>query len=488
MIFEELKYQYKKIIGWGTGGAYDKQGRMYEEYIDYMIDSNPLKWGTEIGSLSIQSPDRLLLENSEECVIIIFSSFVEEIHEGIKLKGNFDVVAGSVVNYFCEAKIQLSQKKELSKVFSELNWNQTVCCVSTMAYTTSVGGGNKFVFEQNKILRSKGYEVLHIVPLQYYCSFCEDGMIWLTCNEKTLGIYSLSEILIHMDRCRSMIIHSPYYAVRSIGKIYKKMKALRWCLFYLHDFACVCSKRFLPVEDKECFEELKTECVNCEEGENRRKLSQEYQKLFYNDNVLLIAPSRIVADKVSEVYPKARLEVVPHYVYEIEETQKQVNQKLKIAFLGAANKTKGYEEFKKIVCELNHLFEFYCFGRCSDKDKIEGVEYVEIHMEGNDEHLCMKDALIQYEIDMAYLGSICCETYSFTYIEAFESAVYVLTTEMSGNICEAVKKNKNGYVAKDTDDLIYFLKKEDLELKDILLKQNRKIVKKHNNLIFLGAR
>ena len=56
---------------------------------------------------------------------------------------------------------------------------------------------------------------------------------------------------------------------------------------------------------------------------------------------------------------------------------------------------------------------------------------------------------------------------------------------MSGNICEAVKKNKNGYVAKDTDDLIYFLKKEDLELKDILLKQNRKIVKKHNNLIFL---
>ena len=59
-------------------------------------------------------------ENSEECVIIIFSSFVEEIHEGIKLKGNFDVVAGSVVNYFCEAKIQLSQKKELSKVFSEL--------------------------------------------------------------------------------------------------------------------------------------------------------------------------------------------------------------------------------------------------------------------------------------------------------------------------------------------------------------------------------
>ena len=100
MIFEELKYQYKKIIGWGTGGAYDKQGRMYEEYIDYMIDSNPLKWGTEIGSLSIQSPDRLLLENSEECVIIIFSSFVEEIHEGIKLKGNFDVVAGSVVNYF----------------------------------------------------------------------------------------------------------------------------------------------------------------------------------------------------------------------------------------------------------------------------------------------------------------------------------------------------------------------------------------------------
>ncbi len=485
MIFQELKYQYKKIIGWGTGGAYEKYGRMYEKYMDYVIDSNPLKWETGIGALTIHSPEQLSSENSDECLIIIFSSFVEEIREGIKVKGNFDVIAGSVVNYFCEKKIQLSQKKELSEAFSELNWKQTVCCVSTMAYTTSVGGGNKFVSEQNSILKSEGYDVLQIVPLQYYCSFCEDGMIWLSCNEKTLGVYSLNDILIHMDRCRSMIIHSPNYAARLICKLYREMKALRRCLFYLHDFACVCSKRFLPVEDKACFDELRSECVNCEEGENRRKLSLEYQKLFYNDNVLLIAPSQIVADKVSEVYPKAALEVIPHYVYEVEEIKKQVNDKLKIAFLGAANKTKGYGEFKKVVCELKHLYEFYCFGKCSDKDKIDGVEYVEIHMEGNGEQLCMKEALNRYKIDLAYLGSLCCETYSFTYIEAYENAVSVLTTEMSGNICEAVKKNKNGYVAKDTDELVHFLKKGGSELREILLQQNRKIVNKSNNLKFL---
>ena len=97
----------------------------------------------------------------------------------------------------------------------------------------------------------------------------------------------------------------------------------------------------------------------------------------------------------------------------------------------------------------------------------------------------MKEALNRYKIDLAYLGSLCCETYSFTYIEAYENAVSVLTTEMSGNICEAVKKNKNGYVAKDTDELVHFLKKGGSELREILLQQNRKIVNKSNNLKFL---
>lgn len=485
MIYQELKKRYKKIIGWGTGGAYDKYGKTYEEYLSYLIDSNSLKWGTTMGKVCIESPDYLLQEDSSECIIVIFSSYVSEICESIKSIGDFDVIAGNVVDYFCEKQVELYQTKESLQMLTKLNWNKVVCCVSTMAYTASVGGGNKFVTEQNRVLEANGYGVLHIVPVQYYQSFFEDEMLWITYNEKTLGVYSLNEIITYIEKCRTMIIHSPYYAIRLIRKIYNGMKKLRQCLFYLHDFACVCSRRFLPVEDKECFEELKKQCIDCKDGQNRMLLYHEYKKLFYNDNVLLIAPSQIVIDKVSQVYKEAHYKVIPHYEYEIDYAPKKVNNKLKIAFVGAATRVKGWEAFKKIVLELKDTYEFYCFGKCDDK--IDDVEYVEIHMEGTAEQLCMKDALIKYEIDMAYLGSICCETYSFTYIEAFECGTYVLTTEKSGNICESVKKNKNGYVAEDTDDLIRFLKKEDMELKNIILEQNRKAVNITYNLSFLDC-
>lgn len=485
MIFQELKYQYKKIIGWGTGGAYEKYGRIYEEYMDYVIDSDPLKWETGIGALTVYSPERLLSENSEECVIIIFSSFVEEIRENVKRRGNFDVIAGSTIDYFCKKRIGLYQKKELSSAFSNLDWNKVVCCVSTMTSIVSViGGENKFVADQNILLKARGFDILHLVPIQYYHSDCDDERIWITYDGMTLGIYSLNEIITYIHKIKRMIIHSPCYGVSLIRKIYNAME-LTSCLFYIHDFACVCSEYFLPIDGKDCFEELKKGCIGCKNEANRKKRLREYEKLFYNSNVLLIAPSKIVADKVSLVYPEAHFEVIPHCVYDIVSIPGQVNDKMKIAFVGAATKTKGYDEFKKIVLELKNLYKFYCFGRCSDNDKIDGVEYVNIYMERSEGRLCMLDAFENYQIDMAYLGSLCCETYSYTYIEAFESGVYVLTTEKSGNICESVKLNRNGYVAKDTEDLIRFLKKDDLELKDILLKQNKKIVNKSDNLRFL---
>ncbi|MCI8669502.1 MAG: glycosyltransferase [Lachnospiraceae bacterium] len=485
MIFKELKNQYKKIIGWGTTGAYEKYGRMYEKYMDYVIDSNPLKWGTGIGALTIYSPEQLLSENSEDCVIIIFSSFVEEIRENIKVKGNFNVIAGSTIDYFCKKRIELYQKQELSLVFLNINWNKVICCVSTMTSIVSViGGENKFVTDQNLLLKAEGYDILHLVPIQFYHSECEDEKIWITYNEKTLGIYSLNEIVTYIHKIKHMIIHSPCYGVSLIRKLYDAMD-LKYCLFYIHDFACVCSEYFLPVEGKDCFEELKRGCTGCKNETKRKKRFQEYEKLFYNNNVLLIAPSKIVADKVSIVYPEAHFEVIPHCVYDIVSVSRQINDKMKIAFVGAATKTKGYEEFKKLVCEFKNSYTFYCFGKCSDKDKIDGVEYVDIYMERSENQLCMLDAFKKYQIDMAYLGSTCCETYSYTYIEAFESGAYVLTTEKSGNICESVKMNQNGYVAKDTDDLICFLKKDALELKDILMKQSKIIVNKSNNLRFL---
>ena len=69
--------------------------------------------------------------------------------------------------------------------------------------------------------------------------------------------------------------------------------------------------------------------------------------------------------------------------------------------------------------------------------------------------------LMKNSIDISFLWSIWPETYSYTYYESFAAGSFVITNNLSGNIADQVRNNKNGIVLEDYSELIDLLSNED---------------------------
>ena len=97
LVFVELKKKYQKIIGWGTGGSYEKYGRENERYLSYLLDGNSSKWNQKHGMLDVKSPECLRVEKADEVLVVIYSEAIDVIKKVILDKGNFDIIDGGFI-------------------------------------------------------------------------------------------------------------------------------------------------------------------------------------------------------------------------------------------------------------------------------------------------------------------------------------------------------------------------------------------------------
>lgn len=90
-IYKEALSRKRKIVGWGTGSVF----RLYYPILpvtpDYIVDNDASRWGKKIEGIPIKSPDTLLQEQDpeQELLIIVYSSFIDQISEQIKTMGPF---------------------------------------------------------------------------------------------------------------------------------------------------------------------------------------------------------------------------------------------------------------------------------------------------------------------------------------------------------------------------------------------------------------
>ena len=169
--------------------------------------------------------------------------------------------------------------------------------------------------------------------------------------------------------------------------------------------------------------------------------------MFEKYAVKLISPSQDTAKRVEQFYTDEMI-VIPHLSFqeiELKKTQKVVKR---IAYIGGAYWLKGWDNYKTIVKRLRGKYEFFCLGKCMEKDSLEEITYVDICLGESNGVLNMTKALEKYEIDVVYLGAVWPETFSYTYYEAYEAGCFILTNKQSGNICAQVRKNKNGVSKK----------------------------------------
>ncbi len=445
--------QYERIVAWGTGDYYIQYRHLLKDRLSYIIDNNPSKQGTILDGLTIYSPQKLKEENPKSCLIVVFNTYFEEISTETAQYGEFDVIDILAID------IALKREADVVCVPSGGENERPVLVCGGLHALWKINGARKFIDSQKEILRKNGHAILEIMPLPY-CKAGENGCNYLAVSYDMayLGIMSVEELAASYPIVNGMIVHSLYYGYEVLEDIFSNISVENRILYYLHDYYCICNQRFLHFKGKLCLKnKLDLQCTDCENRYAQKRIYDFHNKLFQAYQVILIAPSQDTADRVQYYYRDAQIEVLPHLTYQEEEMCGCGNRKKRIAYLGGASWMKGWNGFCHVVEALKDKYEFFCMGKCDKGQRIENVTYVDVTLEQGGEVPIMVDALRKYHIDIAYIGSIWPETYSYTYFEAYEAGCFVITNELSGNVCNQVRENQNGKVFLDVSEMIVWL-------------------------------
>lgn len=87
---------FKNIIGWGSGSYYrDVRARGgIDANIEFIVDIDDKKWGMTIDGIEIRSPDSLKCFNGDDVLIVVFSSFIDDIKKYLNRAGYINIVEG----------------------------------------------------------------------------------------------------------------------------------------------------------------------------------------------------------------------------------------------------------------------------------------------------------------------------------------------------------------------------------------------------------
>jgi hypothetical protein len=86
-----------RLIGWGTGSAFDYFARRHPLPLAYLVDRDATRWGTTRHGVPIEPPDRLRSEDPDRTFIVIYSSFWPDIQQALARLGPFASLAASAV-------------------------------------------------------------------------------------------------------------------------------------------------------------------------------------------------------------------------------------------------------------------------------------------------------------------------------------------------------------------------------------------------------
>lgn len=479
IIQEYISRNYDKVIGWGTSGYYNKYAKELDVKLDYLIDNDPNKWNQLIDGKKIYPPSTLCNESPQKTLVIVYSSFYNEIKETIHQYNEFYTISGNQLIKFAhlleKGNNKLLEDDELDK--------EIIISISRNNFALYLGGTSKFIREQMNLFKETGSINLHLYWRIYSIKGFNGIFLTVVKNGSEIGLFTIDQFFAAINSIKpgikALIVHNLIGVELSVlDTLINKLDSKVPILYYLHDFSCICSNIKLMHNDETfCFgyENQWKLCPSCESNEQKEKIFDYHSTLFSNNNIKLIAPSNHTKYVVTKAFnlDESKIAVINHQKYTIENKEKKlVNDKIKIAYVGYKHIHKGWETFKEIFYEFKNNYEFYCLG--ANDEVIEGINYIDVSFIENGE-LAMVNKLVEHTIDVAFLWSVCPETYSYTYYESFAAGSFVITNVLSGNIADQVKINQNGVVLNSYNELRDLLSNEE-ELRYTIL-NNKKIIK-----------
>ena len=70
---------FSRIVGWGTGSAFQANHRLIGRDLAFVIDSNPAKWGQTIEGITVRPLSALTTLDGHGTAVVVFSCFYDEI-------------------------------------------------------------------------------------------------------------------------------------------------------------------------------------------------------------------------------------------------------------------------------------------------------------------------------------------------------------------------------------------------------------------------
>lgn len=388
--------------------------------------------------------------------------------------------------------VQFSGKKfdqaTLLKTLEELRTQPFVLALSQDDYLHVVGGVQLKMADQQHDMNEKGLRYLHISPflVRPTLDFShQPGVMRLNLDGHFLGfadddtLLGVLSSLVEEDTLNSIQLHhlmgwKPDYVPRMLSvagdvPIY----------FWLHDFFSICPNYPLLRNDREyCHapDPVSNACQLCTYGTIRPLHYQAFNDLFQRFQIQAVAPSEFALELWRQKFPtfSGVGQVMPNAHLEWGERLQETNsdQALKIAFVGYPVFHKGWQTWLNLTEKFGKdpRYRFYHFS--SDWQPSSNFEKVSVEVT-NSNRTAMTDALREKKIDIAFLWSICPETFSFTLYESLAAGCYVITNPASGNIQDVIKKDTQlGMVYPTETEMLAAFDSADLIETNIYFRKN----------------
>lgn len=383
------------------------------------------------------------------------------------------------------------------KLLEYLVNDEYVISLSHDNYTGIIGGVQLAVMDEQVAYNKRGIDYLHIYPLitnPRLLLNSEPFKIGLNCNGKDIGAINSEKFLNVLKRLTSkqllnvLIHHTMGFEISLIYRILDEIGNKNG-RFWIHDFFTLCPSYTLLCNDLffcSAPNVNSNACLICKYGKTRRIQQHAFSKLFNDYDLEIVAPSVFTLDfwKEKSSFPFKSDKVIPHIILDWDGTEqaRPINAPLRIGFVGYPVYWKGWETWLKLVDKFSNDVRYQFYGFTSWSSTSDRMKFVNVSVT-KDNRLAMVKALKENQIDIAFLWSLCPETFSFTLYESLAAGCYVLTYKDSGNIQAYIKQNKQrGLVLENEEALFKLFSSNDL---DILVKDYQKNGRPLGELSFL---
>ncbi|CAH1201519.1 hypothetical protein PAECIP111893_01641 [Paenibacillus plantiphilus] len=342
--------------------------------------------------------------------------------------------------------------------------------ISHTNYLGSMGGTEKYIYEQSLHLVRHDVGVIQIFPGQSYSLLdTKNGAYYgVVADGQFRGFHAIMDIVewlskLHIQLTTLYTHHLLNWQISDYTTLCRSVQQQHSFLhiLYMHDFFTLCSSYHMQFEPKSavsimqvsqrrsCIPDIAASsggvapiCLSCRHSVQLSEWRQAIQAVLAQADHVVV-PSHFVRETVAAVYGDTvhhKLTVKGHLNFteqSIVHKPTPVHRKIRLAYLGYRMDNKGWQLWERLYKdnELRQLYEFHHVGSQENYS-----EHVVMHPYSfiKDGKMAAPDLLAKHDIDLVLLWSIVPESYSYTLQESIAAGVPVLTSPLSGNIAATI--------------------------------------------------